>query len=133
MKKREEKYVKDRNMSFNVLPQFIEIFRGVETYSSKSLKWHTLGTNGRFHQLVKNSRKRRDDHIEEEKKGEEFTEMRAQVHTQENLIWELKSRLDHFEKDQDYNLKNEEALHKLFEMGIIDEKGELTNNRDDDM
>ena len=97
------------------------------------MKWHTLGTKGRFYQLVKNSRKRRDDHIEEEKKGEEFTEMRAQVHTQENLIWELKSRLDHFEKDQDCNLKNKEALHKLFEMDIIDEKGELTNNRDDDM
>jgi ABC-type transport system involved in cytochrome bd biosynthesis fused ATPase/permease subunit len=78
---------------------------------------------GKFHHLVKNSRKRRYAKIEKDQKEQEFEDLKIANEEQQNAIQELKDKVLKFEDVSLRYEENSEKLGKLFELGIIDADG----------
>ena len=107
----EEIDVKKGN-KFSVLPALAKVFEETNFVSSMLLLCYKIRRRGRFHQLIKNSKKRRADRnneLEKEKKNQEISDYMLQQaedieHLQEQLD-EWKQKLEDYSKDTDL-LKN---------------------------
>ena len=125
MARREYKFIKQKNISMNVLPEIKRIFNDTKEVSSKLLTNIITGENGRFYHLVKNTDAGRAKRTINDEKEEEKKEIGSQFDRKNQVISDLQSQIKEFEdkiKDSD---KNASILARLFEGGIIDEDGEL--------
>ena len=88
-------------------------------------EWKPIGYNGRFYQLIKNSKQKRDNKAkkEEEKKGKD--DILQSLEEQNMYIQELEQKIDNFERKQVEHLENAEKLGKLYDEGVIDQYGTL--------
>ena len=119
----EQEYAIDRNTKFQAIPQFVNAIRDSTSLSSKPINKHFVETNGRFHSLVNNSKRCRDNNEKEKQKQVKVMELRERVTKQEKEIDKMMAKLQDFEtlnaEMEDY----EEKLNRLYKMGIIDSEG----------
>ena len=107
-----------------VLPEFSELFNNARCLSSKIILFCILlGSNGKFHYLIKNVGNKRENMIKKQKDIEERKEFRSQLASKDREIDSLLIMLDLFKDKLAESEKNEELLSKLYESGVIDEHG----------
>ena len=125
----EQEYTIDRHTKFQAISQFVNAIRNSTSLSSKPVSEHFVETNGRFHSLINNS-KRRDNNEKEELQEIEVVELKERVAEQEKEIDKIMAKLQNFETlyadFDDY----EEKLNRLYKMGIIDTEGFPINKED---
>jgi len=73
----EQSYAAKKKTVFNALPEFVSMIRDSDVLSSTSHSKSTYGTKGRFVNLVKNSKSRRDKKEEAERKEQEVKVMKT--------------------------------------------------------
>ena len=116
---RKQEFIKSQNISVSVKPEFLKIFK-----NSQSISY----SNGKFHFLARMPRPTKDQEkikqLEEEKVDSYY---KATVLKLE--IEELKDKMKKLEDEQRDAENNVEKMSKLYELGIIDENGELINNK----
>ena len=112
------------NSKFSVLPSFAKVFDETNFVSSKIVCLIFKERRGRFHQLVKNSKRRRDNIREHENKEMEDKAIQDHISEQEEIIENLKNKLDECkQRIEDYQ-KDTDVLQKLYQEGYIDLDGE---------
>ena len=108
-----------QNIGISTKPEFIEIFKKSQSISS---------IKGGSHFLERTPKQSKDQlkirQLEEEKVNNEY---KSKVFKLE--IDELKTKLKKMEEQQLDTEDNIERLGKLYELGLIDENGELINNK----
>ena len=82
------------------------------------------GQNGRFSQLLRPSRKRKREDVEEENKERFIEGFESAQLEKDKAIEKLKEQITNFEKLKMKYLENDDKLQKLFDMGVIDNEGE---------
>ena len=116
-----------------VLPKFQRIFLEAKEVSSMHLFVITItGQNGRFHQFVRNSERRRNAKENKHIKNSNIEEVKEEIYIKDQLIEDLKEKVDKFEEVCFGNDKNSEILSKLFDKGIKDGNGELIEKKDEE-
>ena len=90
------------------------------------------GQNGRFSQLLRPSRKRRRQDFEEETKEIHDKSLESAEIEKDKAIDKSKEQIAKFESLKMKYLENEDKLHKLFNMGVIDSQGEYIPYRPGD-
>ena len=75
--------------------------------------------------MVKNFRKRKFDQIERDKRREEIEDLNIKVKGYSDQIDSLKREIIEWKERDEKNQDNANKLHKLFNLGIIDEHGNL--------
>ena len=108
-----------QNIGVSAKPEFIEIFKNSQSISSMKGKSHFLA---RMPRLSRDQLKVKQ--LEEEKQNNEY---KVKVFKLE--MEELKTKLKKLEEQQMDHEENLDKLSKLYEMGVIDENGELVNNK----
>ena len=84
---REVKFIKKRNLNVKVLPEFSELFNNAPCLSSKIILFSILlGSNGKFHYLIKNVGNKRENMIKEQKDIEERKEFKYQLASKDREI-----------------------------------------------
>ena len=78
------------------------------------------GQNGRFSQLLRPSRKRRREDLEEETKERYDESLESVKKEKDKAIDNLKEQIAKLENLKKKYLENEDKLHKLFDLGVID-------------
>ena len=127
---REEKYIQKKSIRIKALPEFVELFKNTSYLSSKIILAvsSSIETNGKFANMVKGSKKKREgkkqkrENHEEEKVGAELIDQKNRK------IEELEQQLRIFEKMKIENNKNGEKLNKLYQLGMINDQGEPVSN-----
>ena len=90
------------------------------------------GQSGRFSQLLRPSRKRKREDVEEENKERLIEGFESAQLEKDKAIEKLKEQITNFEKLKMKYLENEDKLQKLFDMGVIDNEGEYIPYKPDD-
>ena len=91
------------NAKFSVLPSFAKVFDETNFVLSKVVCIKLKERRGRFHQLVKNIKRRRDNIREHENKEIEDKATQDHINEQEKIIESLKNKLDECkQKIEDY-------------------------------
>ena len=90
------------------------------------------GQSRRFSQLLKPSRKRKREEVEEENKERLSERLESAKLEKEKVIEKLKEQKAMFEDVKIKYVEDEDKLHKLFDMGIIDNEGEYIPYRPGD-
>ena len=116
---RKQEFIKSQNISVSVKPEFLKIFKNSQSISYSKGKSHFLA---RMPRPTKDQEKIKQ--LEEEKVDSYY---KAKVLKLE--IEELKDKMKKLEDEQRDAEDNVEKLSKLYELGIIDENGELINNK----
>ena len=89
-----------------------------------------LGKHGRFHQLIKNSKRRREFKEDNAKRDEEIKAMEDRVAFQDSKIQNLVEKIQRFEKGQEEADRNADRLNELFQKNVIDQHGNLIKERE---
>ena len=126
----EQEYIIDRHTKFQAIPQFVNAIRNSTSLSSKPVSEHFVETNGRFHSLINNSKRRRDNNEKEERQEIEVVELKERVAEQEKEIVKMMAKLQNFETLRADFDDYEEKLNRLYKMGIIDTEGFPINKED---
>ena len=92
----EQEFTIDRYTKFQGNPQFVNAIRNSTSLSSKPICENFVETNGRFHSLINNS-KRRDNNEKEERQEIEVMELKERVAEQEKEIDKMMAKLQNFE------------------------------------
>ena len=116
---RKQELIKSQNIGVSAKKEFIEIFKNSQSISSVKGKSHFLA---RVPKPTKDQMKVRQ--LEEDKINSEY---KAKVFKLE--IDELKTKMKKLEDQQKDADENIDKLSKLYDLGIIDENGELISNR----
>ena len=117
--------VTKKKMEIEVSPEFHELFGKSETISSKfSCCFNDLEENERYSRLLKNSRKRKHDEIEEDKILEDLDSLKIVNIKKDQSIQKLKDMISKFETERLKLVEDHEKLVKLYEMRIIDSNGD---------
>ena len=90
-----------------------------------------LGESGRFASMVKNFRKRKFDQIERDERKEEIEDLNIKVKGYSDQIDSLKREIIEWKERDEKNQDNVDKLHQLFNLGIIDEHGNLCEKEDE--
>ena len=90
------------------------------------------GQSERFSQLLRPSRKRKREDVEEENKERLIEGFESAQLEKDKAIEKLKEQITNFEKLKMKYLENEDKLQKLFDMGVIDNEGEYIPYKPDD-
>ena len=118
VEKRNREIAKSQNLRINASPEFIEIFKKSQAIST---------TKGKSHLLARNPSLTNDQHkiitLEEEKK-----ELNNKTAFLETELDDLRTKIRDLQKDNEACEGNSDKLSKLFDLGIIDENGELIQN-----
>ena len=93
------------------------------------------GQNGRFHQLARNTEKRRHNKLQLFNNNYRLEESKEVVSEKDQIIEDLKNKVQNFEEMCLVNNKNSLILARLFDSGIISADGELidSNKNQEDM
>ena len=111
------------NAKFSVLLSFAKVFDETNFVSSKVVCLNFKERRGRFHQLAKNSKRRRDNIREHENKEIEDKAMKDHINEQEEIIESLNNKLDECkQKIEDYQ-RDTDIHQKLYQNGYIDLDG----------
>ena len=133
MERRECKFIKQKNITMNVLPEIKRIFKDTKEVSSKLLINTIIGENGRFYHLVKNTEARRAKRVINYENEEEKKEIDNQFDRRNQIISNLQNQIKGFEDKIKESDSNSSILARLFEGGIIDAEGELlTEQREEE-
>ena len=89
---------------------------------------YCIGSSGRFHQLVNNSKRRRDQQEEMKHEKDRVAIIKEKLSNREKQIEDLESRLRNFESQQEIEEENAEKLNKLYQIGLIDINGNPVNS-----
>ena len=90
------------------------------------------GQSGRFSQLLRSGRKRKHEEVKEEEKKILTKGIKSVKLEKDKAIEQLKEQIEKFESLKMKYLDNEDKLHKLYEMGVIDNDGEYIPYKPDD-
>ena len=118
IKQHRAELIQSQNLSFPAKPEFVSIFK-----NSQSVSMH----KGRSHFLTRESKISKDKSLinkfEEEKQiaNKKIDSLECELHKLYEKIEELKEK-------QEEAIDNEQKLGKLFELGVINDKGEPINN-----
>ena len=126
-----EKIDVKKGNKFSVLPALTKVFEETNFVSSMLLLCYKIGRRGRFHQLIKNSKKRRADRnneLEKEKKNQEISDYMQQ---QAEDIEHLQEHIDEWKQKLEDHSKDTNLLKKLYDRGFIDINGDPTNKYND--
>ena len=115
-----------------MIPEFSKLFKEWETISSKFFILNQIEQSGRFSQLLRSGRKRTFEDIEKDKEEYFSDEIKRAKKEKEEASEELKLQVEKFEKLKMDYLEDESRLAKLYEMGVIDSKGDYMPNSPDD-
>ena len=118
VEERREQLINTQNLGINFQPKFINIFKASKSISTIKWKSHYLTF------LPKSIK----EHIKIQKLEEEKKEIIFKTKDTEAQLLELKLKLKELEADQKHADENALKLSKLFDMSIINDKGELINN-----
>ena len=128
----EFKYIKKKNLSMMVLPEFKLLFENTSKISSKCCIINPFkGSHGKFPGVIKNTNKRRSivfNQIEINHKKEALT---LELMEKDDKILTLEIRIKEFQEISKENEKNLSKLSKLYELGVIDENGEIIKNENE--
>ena len=113
---------------FSVLPSIEKVFAETKFVSSNLLKIFYLERHGRFHQLIKGSKRiiREEDALKEQKSrelAELISRQAEEIEQMKDEMVEYKVRVEDYERDSD-------ILKRLYEDDFIDQDGNPVN-RDD--
>ena len=91
-----------------------------------------IGSHGTFHRLVSSFQKRRYEQIESDFNEDEYRKLKKNEQSYLKQIDELKETADRYEQFKIDNEENVATLSKLYEMGIINEDGNLARKNQED-
>ena len=95
----EERYIQKKNLSMKVLPEFQRMFAEVKEVSSKEIVTIYKGHNGRFHQLLRSTEKRRWARMAKEREQniqEDEEKVKEINHEKDFIIQDLKEKIKNF-------------------------------------
>ena len=118
VEERREQLIDIQNLEISVQSKFKNIFKSFQSISTIKGKSHYLTC------LPKSTK----EHIKIQKIEEEKKEIIFKTKDTEDQLLELKLKLKELEADQKHADENALKLSKLFDMIIINDKGELINN-----
>ena len=118
IEERRQQLIDTQNLGISVQPKFINIFKSSQSISI---------VNGKSHFLTRLPKPTKDQ-MRIQKLEEEKKEIIFKAKDTETQLLELKRKLKELEDDQKFADDNAEKLSKLFELGVIDDKGEFINN-----
>ena len=88
--------------------------------------------NGKFHELIKGSKKRREDKLDKKSTEEMNKVLEEESEEKSKLFQRLQQQVDDFQNVYDENQDHMEKLAHLSELGVIDENGNpILKDRDD--
>ena len=116
---RKNELIHSQNIMISAKPNFLEIFKNSQSISSMKGRSHFLA---RMPKPTKEQLKVKQ--LEEEKINADY---KVKVFKLE--IDELKIKLEELEQKQIESEENIDKLSKLYDLGVIDENGELINNK----
>ena len=82
--------------------------------------------------MIKTGRKRKWHEIEEDKDDGRITRLRKENEAKDEAVHNLKIKLQEFEQQRVELLENQDKLARLYEMGIIDSKGDYIPYKPED-
>ena len=124
-----EKVDEKRGNKFPVLATMAKIFKDTKLVSSNLRALIGIGRKGRFHQLIKSSKKKRIEREEkksQDKREENYSDF---INTQKDEIYDLKEELNECKARLEDHEKDTELLKCLYDQGIIDIDGKPVDNR----
>ena len=89
---------------------------------------HSIGNNGRFYQLVRNTKKRRKSKLIKKEIDKKNEEIKLEISMRDKAIKELQRIVQKFDQLELENDKNSKILSRLYDSGVIDENGALVRN-----
>ena len=118
VEKRNKEIISSQNLGIKATSEFVEIFKRSQSIST---------TNGKSHFLARNPKITKEQQkiitLEEEKK-----ELDSKASILKEELNDLKSKMNDLQHQQEISDSNNDKLSKLYELGIIDENGELIRN-----
>ena len=105
---------------FAVLPSMANIFNETMFESSMLLLEWNIDRRGRFHQLIKNSKKRRAERERIWEKDKKEQAMINYMNNQADEIERLQEELEEYKQRINEHSKNTDLLKSLYEAGNID-------------
>ena len=118
VEKRNKEIISSQNLGIKATSEFVEIFKRSQSIST---------TNGKSHFIARNPKITKEQHkiitLEEEKK-----ELDSKASILKEELNDLKSKMNDLQHQQEISDSNNDKLSKLYELGIIDENGELIRN-----
>ena len=92
---------------------------------------YQLEKNGKFHDLIKSSRKRRDDKEDKMNLEVKYKQLKGEYDQKSILIQQLQEQVDDFQNVYNENQDNIDKLAHLYDIGLIDENGNpIAQNQD---
>ena len=110
----------------------MKLFKETETISSKSLKNSYIRAQWKIQSAPSYREKRRRKDFEEEKHQRTIEEFEKINKEKIKAIDELKEQIEKFESLKVKFIEDEDKLHRLYEMGIIDSAGDFIPYKSDD-
>ena len=90
-----------------------------------------LEKNGKFHDLIKSSRKRRDDKEDKMNLEVKYKQLKGEYDQKSILIQQLQEQVDDFQNVYNENQDHIDKLAHLYDIGLIDENGNpIAQNQD---
>ena len=118
VEKRNKEIISSQNLGIKATSEFVKIFKRSQSIST---------TNGKSHFLARNPKITKEQQkiitLEEEKK-----ELDSKASILKEELNDLKSKMNDLQHQQEISDSNNDKLSKLYELGIIDENGELIRN-----
>ena len=118
VEKRNKEIISSQNLGIKATSEFVEIFKRSQSIST---------TNGKSHFLARNPKITKEQQkiitLEEEKK-----ELDSKASILKEELNDLKSKMNDLQHQQEISDSNNDKLSKLYELGRIDENGELIRN-----
>ena len=93
---------------------------------------NSLEQKGRFSHSIKTGRKRKWHEIEEDKDDGRIVRLRKENEAKDEAVHNLKIKLQEFEQQREELLENQDKLARLYEMRIIDSKGDYIPYKPED-
>ena len=115
---RKDELMQSQNLSITTKPEFISIFQ-----NSQSVSIH----KGRSHFLTREPKISKDKSLIAKFEEEKQTSNKK-IDSLESELRKLYDKISEFEEKQEAAADNAQKLGKLFDLGVINEKGELINN-----
>ena len=105
--KREDRFIKKREITMKVLPEFHKMFfESKELSSNIPIKRPYIEQNGRFHHLIRNTDSRREKGEERARRHRVHEEDKEAIYQKDDVILELKENVKHHEELEIENEKN---------------------------
>ena len=117
VEERKKSLINSQNLGISVQPEFMKLFQ-----QSKSIST----VKGKSHFLTRMPKPTKDKLVIK-RLEEEWKENKEREKDVENQITDLKEKLKKLEEEQIEGQENADKLNKLYQLGIIDSKGEPVN------